>query len=93
MTHLKWESCAVKPPWFWWGHQEKMDAMFSHSKVNGSCANLRCLYIPLKMLWLTSPKNVKVDLNKFPETELFIPAFSEKLWYVNQFGNKDIFVS
>ena len=50
-----------------------MDAMFSHSKVNGSRANLGCLYIPFKMLWLTSPKNVKVDLNKFPETELFIP--------------------
>lgn len=66
-----------KPPWFWWGHEEKTDAMFSHSKVNGSRANLRCLYIPLKMLWLTSPKNVKVDLNKFPETELFIPASSK----------------
>lgn len=56
-----------------------MGAMFSHSKVTGSCANLGCLYIPLKMLWLTSPRNVKVDLNKFPETELFILAFSKKL--------------
>lgn len=56
-----------------------MGAMFSHSKVNGSCANLRSLYILLKMLWLTSPRNVKVDLSKFPETELFIPTFSKKL--------------
>ena len=55
-----------------------MGAMFSHSEVSGSRANLTCLYIPLKMLWLTSPRNVKVDLNKFPETELFMPAFSKK---------------
>lgn len=45
------------------------------------------------MLWLTAPKNVQVDLNKFPETELFISVFSKRLWYVNQFGNKDMFAS
>lgn len=45
------------------------------------------------MLWLTAPKNVQVDLNTFPETELFISIFSKRLWYVNQFGNKDMFAS
>ena len=68
MTKLKWENSAVWSPRFWWGHEGKMGAMFGHTNVNESSANSQCLYIPLKMLWLTSPRNVNVDLNKFPET-------------------------